>query len=255
LRSEYLAQEHKKEILEVGVARVEIYYGHAHSYRPASLKLISEKGLDANVLDVGGGDRMIKLPCFVNFDRFRYSGLVSVVGDAHHLPFRDDAFDVILCEAVIEHLRKPWVAVEEFYRVLKFGGYVYAEVPFMQPVHAYPSHYFNMTREGIKVLFEKFREVRSGVQEHQMPSYAIVPMLFMYIRYLLPELDKYVGKVEIYDNRTFVSSSENVAFSSFLARVWRLFSRFLRLFDRRFKSEEAERIAAGTYFLGKKVRE
>jgi SAM-dependent methyltransferase len=253
-RSEYLTQEHKKEIIKVGEAEIEVCYARAHRYKPTSLKLISEKGLDASILDVGGGDRIINLPYFVNFDRFRYSGLVNVVGDAHHLPFKDDTFDLVLCEAVIEHLRKPWVAVEEFYRVLKFKGYIYADVAFMVSAHAYPSHYFNMTREGVRALFEKFKEVNSGVQEYQMPSYALVPMLFMYIRYLLPRLDNYIGHVEIYDNRVFVSDSRNVALSSFLALVWRLFGRVLGGLDKLIKPERAERIAAGTYFLGKKVR-
>lgn len=161
-----MARLYRKEIIRVCEAEIEAYYGRAHRYKPTSLELMSRVGFDAWILDVGGGDRIISLPNFVNFDRFRYSGFVTVVGDAHHLPFRDEEFDLVLCEAVVEHLRKPWVAVEEFHRVLKPNGYIYADVAFMQPVHSYPSHYFNMTREGVRILF-KFDEVDSGVQEYQ----------------------------------------------------------------------------------------
>ena len=85
-----------------------------------------------------------------------------ILGDGHNLPFKDGAFDLIICEAVFEHLNKPWVAVNEFFRVLKTGGFIYAETAFMQPFHGWPNHYFNMTKEGIRVLFEKFQEIGCG---------------------------------------------------------------------------------------------
>jgi len=245
-----MARGYRKEIIKVGEAEVEAYYGRAHRYKPTSLELMSRVGLDARILDVGGGDRIISLPNFVNFDRFRYSGFVTVVGDAHHLPFRDEEFDLVLCEAVVEHLRKPWIAVEEFYRVLKRGGYIYADVAFMQPVHAYPDHYFNMTREGVRVLFGKFEEVDSGVQEYQMPSYTLTFVLSRYVRCLLPWLDRYAENVESFDVGTFVSGHARLG--SFLAFLYRLFNRVLRCFDRLIKPEKSQEIAAGTYFIGRK---
>lgn len=248
--SSFMTRGYRKEIIKVGEAEVETYYGRAHRYKPTSLELMSRASLCARVLDVGGGDRIISLPNFVNFDRFRYSGLVTVVGDAHSLPFKDDIFDLILLEAVVEHLKKPWVAVEEFYRVLRSNGYIYADVAFMQPLHSYPSHYFNMTREGVKVLFEKFEEVDSGVQEYQMPSYTLTFVISHYIRCLLPWLDKYAENVESYDIDTCVSGNSRL--SSFLAFFYKLFNRALTCFDRFIKPEKSQAIAAGTYFVGRK---
>ncbi|AIQ89149.1 Putative methyltransferase [Methylobacterium oryzae CBMB20] len=38
--------------------------------------------------------------------------------------------------------------------MLRKGGTVFIDWPFLQPVHGYPSHYFNATREGLKTIFE-----------------------------------------------------------------------------------------------------
>jgi len=153
---------------------------------------------------------------------------------------------------VIEHLRKPWIAVEEFYRVLKPGGYIYADVAFMQPVHSYPSHYFNMTMEGVKVLFEKFEEVESGVQEYQMPSYTLLYVISRYVRGLLPWLDRQSENIEFYDTGTYIFHKSWV--SSFLASLYGLFARCLRCLDRLLKPERAIEIAAGVYYIGRKQR-
>ena len=158
-----MISSYKKEAIRFGESEYMACYGRAHRYKPTSLKLMSNVGLGAWVLDVGGGERTINLPNFVNLDILKYPGFVTVVGDAHFLPFKDEVFDLVLLEAVVEHLKKPWIAVKEFYRVLKPGGYIYADAAFMQPLHARPQHYFNMTREGVRVLFEKFKEVDSGV--------------------------------------------------------------------------------------------
>jgi SAM-dependent methyltransferase len=248
----YLVSRYKKEVIRFGGVGYIAWYGRAHKYKPTSLKLMSRVGLGGWILDVGGGERSIGLPNFVNLDRVAYSGFVTVVGDAHFLPFKDEAFDLVLCEAVIEHLRKPWIAVEEFYRVLKPGGYIYADVAFMQPVHSYPSHYFNMTMEGVKVLFEKFEEVESGVQEYQMPSYTLLYVISRYVRGLLPWLDRQSENIEFYDTGTYIFHKSWV--SSFLASLYGLFARCLRCLDRLLKPERAIEIAAGVYYIGRKQR-
>ncbi|MBC7429278.1 MAG: class I SAM-dependent methyltransferase [Bacteriovorax sp.] len=45
------------------------------------------------------------------------------------LPFEDNAFDVIVCMDVIEHLENPQVVLKEMYRVLKPGGRFLFHVP------------------------------------------------------------------------------------------------------------------------------
>jgi len=47
-----------------------------------------------------------------------------LVADARKLPFKDGAFDVVLCESVLAFVKDKKKALSEFRRVLKKGGYL-----------------------------------------------------------------------------------------------------------------------------------
>ncbi len=47
-----------------------------------------------------------------------------VLGDAHRLPFPDDAFDIVLCHFVLMWLREPSRGLAEMARVARPGGWV-----------------------------------------------------------------------------------------------------------------------------------
>jgi SAM-dependent methyltransferase len=90
-------------------------------------------------------------------------------------PIRSGTLDGIGCFAVLEHVRRPWLVVEEIGRMLKAGGRAWIDWPFLQPVHGFPSHYFNATREGLRTLFEdtgfSVQEIRTW--PHQAPDYTL----------------------------------------------------------------------------------
>lgn len=46
------------------------------------------------------------------------------LGDAEHLPFENDKFDVLICTDSFHHYPKPQKAIDEFYRVLQNDGYL-----------------------------------------------------------------------------------------------------------------------------------
>lgn len=78
--------------------------------------------------------------------------LVMVPGSRY--PIADASLDGIGCFAVLEHVEEPWKVAAEFRRMLKPGGRLFIDWPFLQPVHGYPSHYYNATRAGLRRMFE-----------------------------------------------------------------------------------------------------
>lgn len=46
------------------------------------------------------------------------------LGDAEHLSFENDKFDVLICTDSFHHYPKPQKAIDEFYRVLQNNGYL-----------------------------------------------------------------------------------------------------------------------------------
>lgn len=86
----------------------------------------------------------------------------QVICDGHDLPFVDDSFDGVVIQAVLEHVADPPRVVSEIWRVLKPGGLVYAETPFMQQVHNRAYDFTRYTHLGHRRLFRWFEEIESG---------------------------------------------------------------------------------------------
>jgi len=57
------------------------------------------------------------------------SPLADVKADICNLPFKDNEFDVILCNHVLEHIPDDTKAMQELYRVLKSGGMGVFQIP------------------------------------------------------------------------------------------------------------------------------
>ncbi len=57
------------------------------------------------------------------------SPLADVLADICNLPFKDNEFDFILCNHVLEHIPDDFKAMQEIYRVLKPGGTAILQIP------------------------------------------------------------------------------------------------------------------------------
>ena len=112
-------------------------------------------GLGANELY---GDDSIEL---VGTDVYA-SPYTALVTDAHKLPFEDGVFDGVWVQAVLEHVLEPATIVDEIHRVLRRGGLVYAETPFMQQVHERAYDFSRFTQSGHRWLFKRFSEISAG---------------------------------------------------------------------------------------------
>ncbi|MFD2587596.1 class I SAM-dependent methyltransferase [Croceitalea marina] len=57
------------------------------------------------------------------------SPIADIKADICNLPFDNDAYDVILCNHVLEHIPNDSKAMQELYRVLKPGGFGIFQIP------------------------------------------------------------------------------------------------------------------------------
>jgi uncharacterized protein YbaR (Trm112 family) len=204
-----------------------------NGYFPSVQAMLESLAPDQVVLDVGAGNRRLTDARVVRMDVV-WTPHVDVIGDAHALPFRNACLDFVLAAAVWEHLRNPFEAAREVWRVLKPGGQVGVDCNFVFPFHGYPAVYFNASSEGLRQLFAGFTEVAVEVAPWQMPSYALEALLGEYLGRFRPR---------------------TAAEHEFVAAV-RDLARFpVRDFDARFTQEEAARIAAGVSYMGLKQPE
>lgn len=112
-------------------------------------------------LNIGSGSKRFDPKTF-NLDLFAAEE-VDIQGDALHLPVKDESLDTVVCTGVIEHVSNPYQAVAEIYRVLKAGGRIFLETPFMQAVHASPKDYYRWTPDGLRQIMCAFEVIEIEV--------------------------------------------------------------------------------------------
>jgi len=110
------------------------------------------------ILDIGAGE--------IPFEKF-YSGLnvdtcdvqqnskgtINHIIDASgRLPFADEEYEAIFLFDVLEHVKYDHVFIRECYRILKSGGRLVVNVPFMYRFHECPHDYRRYTPSGIMYL-------------------------------------------------------------------------------------------------------
>ena len=88
---------------------------------------------------------------------------VDLVADAHDLNMvPDNSVDCVISISTFEHLRYPQKAIKEVFRILKPGGVIYLNVPFVFPYHADPDDFYRFTFNGICILCEDFERLDNG---------------------------------------------------------------------------------------------
>ncbi|SDM30548.1 Methyltransferase domain-containing protein [Oryzisolibacter propanilivorax] len=150
-----------------------------HPYSPQALDIIAEHA-GGWVLDLGAGGKLQQLEHVVQVDIFRYP-MTDVVATADCLPFRDNAFQAVISQAVFEHLQYPEEAADEIRRVLQPQGVLRIDTAFLQPEHGYPYHFFNATETGLRHWFRQFDIEWSGVAPYQHPKWALSWFLSVYL--------------------------------------------------------------------------
>lgn len=173
----------------------------SNSYDETPLKMIQQYP-DGLILDCGAGFRPEYYENIVNYEIAPYP-TTDVLGFAEDLPFDDNSFDAVFSFAVLEHVKYPFQAAAEICRVLKPDGRLAVGAAFLQPMHGYPHHYFNMTNLGLQSLFEESIEI-----EHQFVNQGTSPIASLswflqeWMNNLPKDVRKKFGKMRISDIAT-----------------------------------------------------
>jgi SAM-dependent methyltransferase len=126
-------------------------------------------GRRPRVLVVGGGtvgDGLEELYADPTVDLIAFdvyaSAVTQFVGDGHSIPLAAGSLDGVIVQAVLEHVLEPTVVANEIERVLRPGGIVYADTPFLQQVHEGAYDFTRFTDSGHRFLFRRFERIDSG---------------------------------------------------------------------------------------------
>ena len=164
----------------------------ANEYHSGALEMI-ERNASGLVLDCGAGMRAVYYSNVVNLEVVPYD-TTDVLGIGQCLPFQAETFDAVLSLAVLEHVNDPFLCAREIERVLKPGGELYCGVPFLQPLHAYPNHYYNMTHAGLANLFPSLEVREQKVVRETLPIWGLTWILRNWAQGLHgPALDEFLN--------------------------------------------------------------
>lgn len=87
-----------------------------------------------------------------------YSPLADIKADITNLPFKNEEFDVVICNHVLEHIENDTKAMQELYRVLKKGGWGIFQIP--QDLER------AVTYEDANIIDPKERTIHFGQYDH-----------------------------------------------------------------------------------------
>lgn len=146
-----------------------IYY--YKGYRMQRHQWVAQAPLFAELIAVHRGKMCLQIGArnekysadFVCADLYDQASYVDFHYDIHQLGFEDGVFDLVVCNAVLEHVVDPVRAIAELGRVLKEGGQIWVEVPFNQPYHPCPGDFWRVSVPGLESWMAGFRKINSGI--------------------------------------------------------------------------------------------
>ncbi|WP_448388526.1 class I SAM-dependent methyltransferase [Microbacterium aurum] len=143
-------------VLGYQYSRCALYLSHIEFYRSRVAPRLAE-GL--HVIEFGGSNGFIRdLFAGVSYEIAPNAPEVDIQNLS---AYPADAYDFVVLDEILEHVPRPWVAVEEVRRILKPGGTLITSSPFMIAVHKVPEDYWRFTKEAMSILLEKYTAVET----------------------------------------------------------------------------------------------
>ena len=123
--------------------------------------LESGKKIEGRVLDIGCYDKSSRQYLdrnveYIGLDYLTadtlYDSRPDIYGNAENLPFLDGSINTVLLLDVLEHVQHPVLCIEEIHRIMRTGGLLVINIPFIYPLHDVPHDYHRWTLYGIRSL-------------------------------------------------------------------------------------------------------
>jgi len=157
---------------------------------------------------------------------------VDIVADAQDMPqIPSESGDCIFLVSVLQHIPSPQRAIDEAFRVLRPGGIIYVNVPFIFVYHQDPEDFNRFSVPGLEFLCTRFERIASGSQRG--PASTFVDLLIRFLAIL------------------FSFNSEPLYAANVYFGKWALF--WIKYFDIVIAHYSVAHIMWGSpYFLGRK---
>ena len=98
------------------------------------------------------GDEYVGIDLFAGLNVEVQADLTDADLFAKH-PDLEGHFGIVICSALLEHVRDPFAAARNISRLLRPGGHLYFAGPWVWGYHPYPSDFWRISFEGLQVLF------------------------------------------------------------------------------------------------------
>lgn len=109
---------------------------------------------------------------------------VDIVADAQDMPqIPSESADCVLLVSILQHMPHPQKAVDEAFRVLRSGGILYVNVPFIFFYHRDPEDYNRFSVAGLHSLCSRFECIASG--SRRGPASTFCDLLIRFLGILL----------------------------------------------------------------------
>lgn len=153
---------------------------------------IKEIAKEKTILDVGGGKKFQKgmaqyKELFKDCDYKTLDNVAEyqpdILGDIANIPIDNNQIDVVICKAVLEHVKYPAKAVSEIYRILKPDEKCLGYAPFLYPIHAEKwkyGDYWRFTNQGLEHLFKGFSKIEIQLVRGSLETiFYLLPISFL----------------------------------------------------------------------------
>lgn len=134
-----------------------------YKYRETLGKFIDSHQPYGKILDIGSSRESYVKDHYSNVTTLDIEPPADLVADVMAIPLPDSSIDTVCCFETLEHVKNPFKAMEEIYRVLKPGGLFLGSAPFSYELHGEEyGDYWRITRQGWEELLKKFESVQTA---------------------------------------------------------------------------------------------